>query len=41
MANTYALDTYAYKKYGKYIEDMTEDEIARLELDLDLENAKN
>lgn len=41
MADTYALDSYAYKKYGKVIEDMTEDEIARLELDLDLENAKN
>ena len=41
MADTYALDTYAYKKYGKYIEDMTQEEIDRLELDFDLENAKN
>ena len=40
-ADLFALDSYAYKKYGKVIENMTEDEIARLELDLALDNAKN
>lgn len=40
-ADAMAIDDYAYRKYGKVIADMTEDEIARLELDLELENAKN
>lgn len=40
-ADLFALDSYAYKKYGKVIENMTEDEIARLELDLALDNVKN
>lgn len=40
-SETRALNEYAYKKYGKYIQNMNEDEIARLDLDLQLENIKN
>lgn len=41
MADTMALDDYAYRKYGKTIANMSEEEIDRLELDLALNNAKN
>ena len=41
LANTRALNEFAYHKYWKYIEDMTEDEILRLELDLQLQNISN
>lgn len=40
-ADVQAIDDFALRKYWKVIENMTEDEIARLELDLDLERAKN
>ena len=40
-ADTLAIDDFALRKYWKTIANMTEEEIARLELDLDLERAKN
>ena len=41
QADTLALDNYAYDKYWKHIKNMNEDEIKRLQLDLDLQRAKN
>lgn len=41
MADALSIDDYAFRKYWKYIADMTEDEIARLQLDLDIDAAKN
>lgn len=41
LADLRALNEFSYHKYGKYIQDMDEDEILRLELDLQLQNITN